>query len=273
MYRKISGYRLAALLFCTGASSAFAADDGVFSLGLGYNYSSGDYGTTTTTKITSIPLTARYDTGPWTLKLTIPYLYISGGTGAIPGIGQVVNTNPTGRGRSTVAATTTTTTTASASGLGDVVAAVTYNAYNNSASGIGIDLTGKIKFGTADKDKGLGTGENDYAAQVDAYKSFGKFTLFGGIGYAALGSSQFISLDNVFNITAGGNYKLDDRSTVGMTFDAREKVSATAHPLREATAYWAYKINKSWKAQAYALKGFADGSPDWGVGASAAYAF
>jgi len=270
MRQKISRHRLAALLFCAGASSAFAADDSAFSLGLGYNYSSGDYGTSTTTKTTSIPLTARYDTGPWTLKLTIPYLHISGGTTTIPGIGRTTNSNPRGRGRSSGG---TTTTTASASGMGDVVAAVTYNAYSNNASGVGIDLTGKIKFGTADKDKGLGTGENDYSAQIDVFKSYGKFTLFGGVGYTVLGDSQFISLDNVFNITAGGSYKLDDRSTVGMSFDAREKVSATASPQRELTAYWSYKINKSWKAQAYALKGFADGSPDWGVGASAAYAF
>ena len=30
-----------------------------------------------------------------------------------------------------------------------------------------IDLTGKVKFGTADENKGLGTGENDYAVQAD----------------------------------------------------------------------------------------------------------
>lgn len=271
MHWRISTYGLAAMLFFVGSQSAFAAE-GSFSLGVGVNYSSGDYGTTTDTKITSIPVTARYDTGPWSLKLTVPYLRITGGTAVIPGVGRVANTNPAGRGKGKGPGGTD-TTEATASGLGDVVAAATYNAYHDSASGVGVDLTGKIKFGTADPDKGLGTGENDYAVQVDAFKVYGKFTVFGGVGYTVLGSSQFISLDDVFNVTVGGIYKIDDRNSAGLSFDAREKTSATSSPQRELTAFWAYRIDKSWKAQAYALKGFADGSPDWGAGAFVAYAF
>lgn len=264
---KISAGGLTAILFCIAAQSSVAAGDGSLSLGVGLNYSSGDYGTATTTRITSIPFTARYDTGPWILKLTVPYLYVSGGTAAIPGIGAVANTNPRGRGKGGSSADT------SAQGLGDVVAAATYNAYYDNASNLGVDLTGKIKFGTADPDKGLGTGENDYSAQVDVFKGYGKLTLFGGIGYTVLGSSQYIQLNDVFNINAGGSYKVDDRSNAGLSFDAREKSSASGSPQRELTAFWSYKIDKSWKAQAYVLKGFADGSPDWGVGAFVAYAF
>lgn len=272
MHIKICGKTAVALAFCV-STTAVLADNQAFSLGIGYNYSSGDYGTATTTDTTSIPVTGSYETGPWTLKLTIPYLMISGGTSVIPGVGTVRNSNPRGRGRGGSGSGTTTTTTGSASGLGDIVAAATYGAYYDSTSKVGIDLTGKVKFGTADKDKGLGTGENDYSVQLDLFRGFDKFGLFGGIGYSVLGSSDYVQLDNVYNLTAGATYKLAERTTAGVSFDARERVSPTAFPMRELSAFVSHKYDKNWKAQAYVLKGFADGSPDWGLGLSAAYAF
>ena len=248
------------------------AEEGSFSLGSGINYSSGNYGTATTTKITSIPLIGRYETGLWTFKLTVPYLQISGASNVIPGIGVTTNTNPRGRGGTGVVAAPV-TASSSASGLGDIVAAATYNVYNNAASKIGIDLTGKVKLATADRNKGLGTGENDYAAQVDIYRTFDRLTLFGGLGYNFLGSSSFIQLNDVWNVSLGGVYKVDDMRSAGVTFDAREKVSNTSFPLRELTAFYAHKFDKKWKGQIYYLKGLSDGSPDWGAGANVSYMF
>lgn len=264
MYLRTTGCGLAALLFCLGARAGLAAEPGSFSLGLGAHYSSGDYGTGVDTRIFALPVTGQYDAGPLSLKLTIPWLRVSGGT-AIPGVGQVPNTNP--RGRGTAGADNT------ASGLGDLVAAATYTTYYDRASGTGVDVTGKIKFGTADADKGLGTGENDYTAQVDAYKIYDRSTVFGGVGYTIFGSSSFISLDDAISVNVGGSYRVADRDTLGLRFDARDPVYASVAEQREVMAYWIRRIDRTWKAQTYLLKGYADGSPDWGVGATMAYAF
>ena len=270
---------LAACILAAGASAPVLAEDGTFSLGTGLTYTSGDYGTSTTTKILSVPFTARYDKDRWTLKATLPYLRITGGSAVIPGLGTVPNNNPRGRGRGNAGAggggggTTTTTTDSTASGWGDLVTSVTYNAYYDSASKLGVDLTGKVKWGTADRDKGLGTGENDYGAQVDAYKTFDRTTVFGGLGYTNLGSSDFIALNNVWNATAGLTYKLDDRDSAGLAYDYRQKASSTSSQLSEVTGFWSRKIDRNWKMQAFLLKGLANGSPDWGAGISAAYAF
>lgn len=251
---------VAAALCCCAAMPFALAADGTVSVGTGFNYISGRYGTATTTDVTSIPFLLKYETADWTLKLTLPYLYVSGGTSVIPGVGGADNRNPRSR-------------TASAEGLGDVVAAATYAAYYDSASALGVDLTGKVKFGTADRDKGLGTGENDYSAQVDVYKGYGHFTVFGGMGYTALGSSPYLSLNNVFNLTLGGAYKLNDLTTAGLTYDARERVTSTSGAMSEAMAYVSHKIDKHWKSQFYLLKGFETGSPEWGAGANINYAF
>ncbi|HEX2566997.1 MAG TPA: hypothetical protein VHL85_09055 [Burkholderiales bacterium] len=267
---------LAACVLAASAPLAFA-EDGTFSLGTGLTYTSGDYGTSTTTKILSVPFTARYDKDRWTLKATIPYLRISGGSAVIPGLGTVPNSNPRGRGRGNAGGggtTTTTTTDSTASGWGDLVTSVTYNAYYDQASKLGLDLTGKVKWGTADRDKGLGTGENDYGAQADLFKTFDRTTVFGGIGYTKLGSSDFVQLNShVWNATAGFTYKLNDRDSAGLAYDVREKASATSSELSEITAFWSRKLDRNWKLQAFALKGLANGSPDWGAGISAAYAF
>src|SRR5947208_8313477 len=197
MQRKL--FALGLLAFAQGA---LAADAGEFRPGVGFNYNSGEYGTSTITEILSIPVIARYDHGPWIFKLTIPYLSISGGTSVVPGIGRVSSSNPKRRGDGASEATAT--------GLGDIVASATYTTFYNSATTFGVDVTGRLKLGTADRDQGLGTGANDYSMQVDVYKTYDRVTYFGGIGYTELGSSPYIQLDSVLNATAGASYNVDE---------------------------------------------------------------
>ena len=259
-------------------SAAHADDSSTVKVGAGIDYTTGKYGTSTTTDTTQVPVTLGYETGDWSFKLAVPYIHVTGADNVIPGIGPVKNTNPKGRGHGkkggqVTPTPTPTTTSGSASGLGDIVAAATYEAYSNKAANFGIDLTGKIKFGTADADKGLGTGKNDYTAAVDMYKGYGAWTLFGGVSYTWMGSSQYIRLNNVFGATAGASYKLSSQSAIGAYYDYREKASDTSFARSEVTGYYSYKFASAWRAQAYVTKGFSDGSPDWGVGATVVYSF
>lgn len=243
---------------CVLMPFAVGAADIPVSVGFGLDYSTGKYGDTQSTEIWYMPFTIKAESGKATYKLTIPYLQITGPGGVVKDVGKV----NTGSSRRTTE-----------SGLGDVVAAVTYGAYENAANGVLLDVTGKVKFATADKDKGLGSGSNDYAAQLDAYKINGATTLFGTLGYKVLGDSGSTKLNNVFYGTLGVSQKLSDQTSAGLMLDLREKATATGDPQREVTAYVSRKLDKQWKAQAYAVKGFADGSPDWGLGAMLTYAF
>ena len=245
-------------IFCI--STTHAAQQGDFSLTTGVDYSAGKYGGTQSTDILYIPITGKYEVDRWAFKLTIPYVRITGPGGV---------TKDTGVFRATSSAVRTT-----ASGLGDVVAAATYNVYTSGAvDALLLDLTGKVKFGTADDAKGLGTGKNDYAAQVDVYKSVNQFTAFGTLGYKILGSPSGTPLDNVFYGSLGGSYKFTQDTSAGMILDLRQKAFASGAPQRELTAFVSHKLDKSWKAQAYVVKGFTDGSPDLGGGAVITRAF
>jgi hypothetical protein len=252
MIRKLAV--LAAL--CLAAAPA-AAQQGTLSLGAGLHYSEGDYGTPDTTRITTFALTGRYDLDPWTFKLTLPYLFVSGGEQVIPGIGAV------GRSRGS----------SSASGVGDVVAAATYAAHYDRASQLGIDLTGKVKLGTADRSEGLGTGENDYSFQADLFKTIDRITLFATLGYTIFGDPPGLPLDNGFYWSLGASWKLQPRDTVGVSLDGRQAIVPGSAGQRELTGFWTRALEAAWKVQAYFLVGLADGSPDWGAGVTLARPF
>jgi hypothetical protein len=267
------------LIGAPAAHAATAPGSDQFSLSAGADYSSGKYGTDTTTDIWSVPVTAAYQSDRWTFKLTVPYINISGADNVIPGVGKVNNGNPKGRGRGKgngnggTTPTPTTTTSGSASGLGDITASAGYELLSSDDHTFGLDLTGKVKFGTADENKGLGTGKNDYGLSVDTYKVSGAWTAFGGVGWMKYGSSQYIQLKNGFNANIGADYKLGTSDSIGAYYYYRERIADGGAPQSELTGYWNHKLSDNLRVQAYALAGFANGSPDYGVGASLKYSF
>jgi hypothetical protein len=251
--------RGAVALGMTAVASAYGGD---FSAGVGANYSSGKYGTATDTRIWSTALAARYETDDWTLRLSVPYLRVTGPENVIPGVGRVRASAP----RRAPGMTTE-------SGLGDIAASATYNAYYDAAAKRGLDLTGRVKFATADKDKGLGTGSTDESVQLDVYQTIGRLTLFADIGYTFFGHSHLVQLEDAVNAGAGLSAKLGGSDSIGASLDGRQVVTPGGAPQRELTAFWNHRMEHGMRLQAYVLKGFANGSPDWGCGASLLHTF
>ena len=232
-------------------------DDNKFSLSNGFDYSAGKYGSANTPDMLSFPAaTGEYETGQWMFKVAVPYARISGTGGAATGIGLI--------GTGAIAKVMQ-------SDLGDPVAAASYNIYSGKASTFGIDLTGKVKLRTAEA--GLDIGQNDYAAQADAYQNFNKFTALGSLGYKVLGSPAGISMNKVIYGSFGGSYQLDDKIHGGVDLNLTQSPSLTGDGHRELTAYVSRKISKNFKAKGYVLKGFSNSSPDSSLGAQVHYGF
>jgi hypothetical protein len=275
--KKSSAILLPLLLLGLSMQGARADDSGHVTASVGADYSSGKYGTPFETEIWDVPLSVGYEADRWSVRLTVPFISISGAGNVIPGVGRVKNDNPQGRGRGNSSGGVTpppvVETSGSASGLGDVVAQATYGLVRDDAARFGLDVTGKIKLGTADENKGLGTGKNDYGLNLDAYKGFGAWTLFGGAGYTKYGSSIYIPLHGGWNGNLGAGYKLDSANTIGAYYYYRQRISDYGYTQSEGTAYWNHRFDDNLRLQAYALAGFSDGSPDWGVGANVRYSF
>lgn len=248
----------AVLLSVSAPGGAAGPGPGDLTVSTGFDYSSGKYGGSQSTEILYIPVTGRYRLDPWTFRLTVPYISVTGPDTVIPGVGTVARP---------VAPITT------RSGLGDMIAAATYSFDMKDASLPAIDLTGKVKLATADANQGLGTGENDYTVEADAYKAFGSITGFATLGFTRLGSSATIRLNDVFYVAVGASHKFTNEVSGGLTVFMRQAASATSGDQGDLTAFVAYKFAPQWKLQTYVLEGFSSGSPDWAVGALVAKTF
>lgn len=242
----------AALLLSLLSAHSASADQGRFSLSSGIDYSSGKYGGTTETQVTYIPVTGKYETGDWLYKLTVPYISITGPGNVVPNIGQAVYASSAVR---------------TDSGLGDVVASTTYSLVNSARIGTVLDVTGKVKFGTADKYKGLGSGANDYATEASLYKIFGGVSAFGTAGYKTFGQSVGYTLNNVFYGSLGISNKLSEQTSAGLIYDYRQPTSSWSDPQKMWTVFMNRKINTKWRVQTYLFTGSGISSPDFGGGA------
>ena len=162
------------LLFAGGNS---IADDSsvTTSWSTGFEYSSGTYGGDADIEDLYLPIGFNLNLPRVSLDLTVPYLSMRAPAGTtatgpdgepVPGSGEMVTE----------------------SGLGDIVAGITvYDVLYSDRLGLALDLTGKVKFGTADEDKGLGTGEQDFTLRTDLYKFFEHFTLLGSVATSSVG--------------------------------------------------------------------------------------
>jgi hypothetical protein len=249
------------LLLCAAAlAGATVADAQQWTATTGFDYSTGKYGESSSTDIFYVPLIGRYEMDAWTFKATIPYLHIDGPGNVTPDLGRVGGPAAS-RARQTE------------SGLGDVITSAEYDFYHDAASGFLLGATGKVKWGTASRSKGLGTGENDYSLQLDAFQPLGDLTPFASAGYRIYGSPPGITLRDGWFGSLGASYKLDLDNSVGASVDLREKIFDGGDPAEELTGFFSHKFDPNWKTQVYALTGFTHASPDFGFGGLLSYRF
>src|SRR5262245_25206745 len=224
------------------------------SVGVGVEYTTGKYGATQSTDQLYVPFVVKHETGLWIFKATVPYLRVSG-----PG-------NVIGAGPDRIVSPGVDDARRTESGLGDVVASAFYNVLDERKGGLGIDLGFKIKLPTADEQKGLGTGETDYAFQADFFKPFGATTLFGSVGYRIYGDPPGATLRDVPYGSIGVSYRLAGDSSVGAAYDYRPHIVNGGSEISELTAFWSKRMSPEWKFQLYGVVGFSDASPDAGAG-------
>ena len=243
MFRK-----LLILALCLSTPHTWAETTRTFTTGI--DHSTGDYGGTTETEITYIPLIGKIQTDVGYLKLALPYISITSANNVVRGIGRV--------------RTTSTTQVTSQSGLGDIIASAGYTFFESDE--LLFDLVGNIKFGTADVAKNLGTGENDYSAHIDGFYTVEKTTILATAGYKIVGEADNMSVNNIAYGTLGLSQKYTDKISFGAMLDAAQSSSALTPGTRELSIFATRKLSQTLKAQINLLKGFSDSSPDFGAG-------
>lgn len=229
-------------------------------LGVGFDYSRGSYGFTTDTEVWSAPLTVSHETHDWAFRASVPWITIEGPASVAGDVGPAVGVP----GRPT---------SQSESGLGDTVLGLTWHSNPDAVDEWKVDLTGRVKLPTADEDKGLGSGETDYYAQIDLYRTYGKITPFGNVGYRFMGKSPAYPLKDGWYASAGVIGRTGAATSVGVAYDWRSRLIDGGPDGSNATVLLIHDVSNSWNIVLYALKGFGDGSPDVGFGGQVGYKF
>jgi len=240
---------------------------GTVGVSTGFDYSSGDYGGDSNTDMLYVPFSLKYQNDFSSYKLTIPYLSITTEEEVVGGGSDVILVDSNGG---------TTREKETESGLGDIFFKATYFLFEGSEELPAIpmvDLIGKIKFPTADEEKGLGTGEFDYYLQTDLTWIVGsKIAVFSSLGYKIYGSPEEYELNNALYGSLGAAYQIKKGLSAGLMYDARQASTDTGSDVGEATLYVSKKFSEKIKMLLYGVKGFSDGSADYGVGLNLSYA-
>ena len=242
------------LVVCCGATAAASGDFPRYSLSAATEYTTGTYGGDVDIEDIYVPLTGTVDLKRTSFRITVPYLSMRAPEGTtivgpggepIPGPGEL-RTN---------------------SGLGDIIVSGTiYDVFHSRRLRLAVDLVGRAKFGTADVDDGLGTGENDYSARIDVLKFWEQFTLIGAIGYKFRGDTPDTDFDNVLTASVGGIYSFTPQLRGGLFLDYRESAISDNDSIQELSVFLSRRVSDDWRYQVYVMTGFTDSSLDWGGG-------
>jgi len=215
----------------------------------GIDFSSGDFGTDTDTDVWYVPSSLKLEWDPFFIKVTVPYVIVDGDVVLIdgqpeggPGFGGTRN------------------------GIGDIVLSGGYVYFPTSEFLPVIELSGKVKFATANENKGLGTGEENYTLQLDVSKQFGWFTPFGAVGYKFIGDPSGVNLSDKVFASGGFSARLGDRVSAGVVYDWAESAVSGRADIQEISPFASIRFGENFAIDPYALVGLSNSSPDWGLG-------
>ena len=260
------------------------AEEYRYSVGLGFELSSGKYGSNIRTNSIYAPLTViASPTDSLGLSLEIPFAYQSNGnvissiakggmqpnrTMMLPSAGMNGMTGP-GSGMSA----SPSATHRSESGLGDITLKVGYLLLPEKDSVPQIRATAFVKFPTADADSSLGTGEFDEGVAAEISKWFGDWNPFAEAGYVVQGRSARLPLRNYLAYNAGAGYQVADSFRALLLLKGATSPADGVGSLLEARLKLKYQVTSRTGMEGYLAKGIATNSPDYGTGLSVYYDF
>jgi hypothetical protein len=211
-------------------------------------FSSGDYGEDRDTDIYYFPVSYSVNKGKWGAQFTVPHLRVEGVGNVLVNIGGVnraVSGHQIERN----------------SGIGDSTLALTYQMDPFSVISPFIDFRLDIKIPSAERNRGLGTGEADYSAQVDISQSYGNSFLFSTFGYTFRGKTDFYAgLTDSAYVQLGIARNVAPRWNLGIFYDFREPASTFSPEIHELVPYFSYQISDSWSFTGLTAFGFTQAS-------------
>lgn len=266
------------------ASVSHAESPPSYAIGLGLEISSGSFGTPSTSTYATAPLILDwFPTERLDVELTVPFLYQrTTNTGhAVLGTNTQSAAKSVARGSMFGSGSGSGSMMGSGSGnggggmfagdygLGDITLTSGYTLLKDSDTTPHVRPTAYLKFPTASESDGLGTGAYDAGAGLAVSKWLGNWQPFAegryivqGVIDDSHGGRNFVTAD------AGVAYGWSEQ-VVTLVYARFGSVlfDGLSAPL-EARAKVIWRFSERAYTELYALKGFSDGSPDYGGGVS-----
>jgi len=252
---------LLSFLIFGGPSLAQDYNDIKHTVSLASYFSSGDYGEDADTDILYFPVSYSASIGKWGAQLTVPHLQVEGIGNVLVNIGGV-NRAVSGSERERN------------SSIGDSTITVTYKMDPFSETSPFIDFRLDVKIPTADRNRGLGTGEADYSTQVDISQNVGSSVVFGTFGYTFRGKTDFYAgLADSAYVQLGIAKPIASRWNVGVFYDFREPASTFSPEIHELVPYFSFQISDSWSFTGLTAFGFTQASANAAVLGQVSYSW
>jgi hypothetical protein len=232
-----------------------------YALDLGFDFTSGDYGTDNTADslVTTLGL-GYYPTDRFDLRLAIPWLYQSEGVTTTGGIrlgGPGRQTREEGPGRQSIR---------NQSGLGDITLAAGYVLLPETGALPQLRPYALVKLPTAAEN--MGTGEYDLKLGLDLSKWLTSWYLFGGGSVVFQGGKAELGLQDFATYEAGVGYPLPGELLPIVSLWGASSPAAASSSLLEASFTLNKRLSDSKGFSFTGSKGLSNSSPDYGVGGS-----
>ena len=267
----------------SGSDETIYHDQNVGSINMGAEVNSGDYGTANRTTGVYVPLVLTwFPTSRIDLGIEIPFVYqktsyVNDGTTQTIVPVTIRGGVRGGRGTTTTSYSTSTATTGtsdvSASGIGDLVFRFGVIAYFESDNIPQLRPSVYVKAPTASDSDGLGTGELDAGAGIEASKWIGDTHLTGEVFYNYLGKVPGIELRNYVNYTAGIGYQITDKLQPMLLGKGSTPTYSGSDGLLELRLRMLWSITESTTLDVFVSRGLSESSPEYGGGAAVIYSF
>jgi hypothetical protein len=250
-YMRYCGLIVSSFLVLMSTSPVFA-EDWRLSLSSSFNYLRGDYGTESDTTLIYVPFTMRaVPTERLILGLTVPYIRLTAQNIVLTGGGVAVR--EVGESETE-------------EGLGDILLRGEYILVQEEPTIPEIRGSIKIKFPTADEDRGLGTGEFDETLGLSFSKTFAqRLVTYLDFTYTFIGSPPGIDLDNTFGWSIGAAYLVARPVTLFGFLDGATAVSPGQDDPLELRFGAEVRATAAIRLTGSVIVGLTDGSPDYGL--------
>ncbi|MBL8378124.1 MAG: transporter [Burkholderiales bacterium] len=234
---------------------------------LGYDSSTGKYGTDLRATTQTTRLAGSWYVGDWTFDASLPYLRrdvesVVGarGTRFGPRAALIVAS-----GRVPPGSRTTRTIT---EGIGDVTTSASRYFYGADAESLVWEAGVSVKWNTGDADRNLGSGARDVTFLGGAFKRTGRLNLGSSITYTLVGETSGTPVKDVWGLSFDASYRLGEAWRVGSSFAWEQAAVAGTQAPRSLSVFVARDLSASMRLQFSAMRGGSTSSPNWGGGAS-----